>query len=268
MNREAPIGIFDSGFGGLTVMHAIRTLLPHENIIYFGDTAHLPYGTKSGSTILRYSIENASFLISQGIKVLVIACSTASCFALPEIEKMLEIPVLGMILPAVLRLAQVSPRGKIAVLGTRATISSGTYQTQLQSHISNAEVTGIPCQLLVQLVEEGYIKHPLTEMAIAEYLRPLKSKQIDSILLGCTHFPLLAEQIGKEVGSNITLVDPAVECAEALKAVLNEKGLDNPDRSLPHYQFFVSDDPEKFRLLGKTFLNYPIEHVHLTKEKA
>jgi glutamate racemase len=261
MNREAPIGIFDSGFGGLTVMRAIRSLLPHENIIYFGDTAHLPYGTKSGEAILRYSIENASFLIRQGVKVLVVACSTASCFAIPQLEKQFKIPVIGMISPAVAKLAQNSSFNKIAILGTRATISSGTYQTQLQTHIPHAEVTGIPCQLLVQLVEEGYIEHPLSEMALQEYLRPLKSKQVDAILLGCTHFPLLAEQIRKEVGAGITLVDPAIECAEALKDLLLKQNLLNLNTSHPHYRFFVSDDPEKFRLLGKNFLNYPIQHV-------
>lgn len=261
MTRESPIGIFDSGFGGLTVMRAIRSLLPHENIIYFGDTAHLPYGTKSGETIVRYSIENASFLMQQGIKVLVIACSTASCFAIPEIEKHLNIPVIGMIEPAVSKLAENSMLGKIAILGTRATIASGAYQSQLQMHIPHAEVTGIPCQLLVQIVEEGYIEHPLSEMAIKEYLHPLKSKKVDAILLGCTHFPLLAEQIRKQVGEHVALIDPAIECAKALKDLLMKKDLLNLDNSVPRYQFFVSDDPEKFRLLGKAFLNYPIKHV-------
>lgn len=261
MNRRASIGIFDSGFGGLTVMRAIRTLLPYENIIYFGDTAHLPYGTKSGETILRYSIENASFLMSKGIKVLVIACHTASCFALPELEKQFNIPIIGTIAPAVEKLIQASTQGKIALLGTRATINSGTYQTHLQNRLPHAQITGIPCPLLVQLVEEGYIEHPLTELAIQEYLRPLKLKDIDTILLGSTHFPLLAEQIRKEVGPSITLVDPAQGCAESLKALLHKENLENPDTRLPHYQFIVSDDPEKFRLLGQTFLNYPIEHI-------
>lgn len=259
------IGIFDSGFGGLTVMNAIRTVLPHENIIYFGDTAHLPYGAKSGETILRYSIENASYLMGMGVKVLVVACHTACCFALEELQKMFEIPILGVISPAIERVSQVSSNGKIAILGTRATVNSGVYQRHIQSRLPQAELHAISCPLFVQLVEEGYIDHPITEMVIQEYLRPLKNKEIDTILLGSTHFPHLIAQIQKEVGQSVHLVDPAVNCAEKLKALLAEKGLENPEKDIPHYQFIVSDDPEKFRLLGKTFLNYPIEDVQLKK---
>jgi len=255
------IGIFDSGFGGLTVMNAIRQTLPHENIIYFGDTARIPYGTKSGETILRYSIENSSFLISQGIKVLVVACHTACSFALEELQKMFTIPILGVIQPSIEKVVQTSLQGKIAILGTRATISSGTYQNQLQTLIPHAEISAIACPLFVPLVEEGYLDHSLTELAIQEHLRPLKTKHIDTLLLGCTHYPLLTEYIQKELGPHVNLIDPGLNCAEALKKLLAQQNLLNPDLSLPHYQFFVSDDPEKFRLIGKTFFNYPIEDV-------
>lgn len=261
MDKTGSIGIFDSGFGGLTVMKTIRQALPHENIIYFGDTAHIPYGTKSGETILRYSIENASFLINQGVKVLVVACHTACSFALEELQKMFKIPIMGVIQPSIEKVVQTSSHGKIGILGTRATISSGTYQNQLQSLMPKAEITAIACPLFVPLVEEGYLDHPLTQLAIQEHLQSLKTKHIDTLLLGCTHYPLLAAYIEKEIGPSVTLIDPGLNCAQSLKQLLLEQQLLNPNTSTPRYQFFVSDDPEKFRFIGKTFLDYPIEDV-------
>ncbi len=257
----ASIGIFDSGFGGLSVMRAIRATLPYENLIYFGDTARLPYGSKSADTILRYSIENASFLIAQGIKVLVIACNTACAVAFEELQKMFSIPIIGIISPGVEEVVRTTTGGLIAILGTRRTISSGVYQQLIENVIPYAEISAISCPLFVPLVEEGYIEHPLAEMIVQEYLRPLKRKEIDTVLLGCTHYPLLQTHIQKELGPHVILVDPAMNCAEKLRILLQERSLQNEQQHLPHYQFFVSDDPEKFRLLGKTFLNYPIEHV-------
>jgi glutamate racemase len=261
--RSASIGIFDSGFGGLSVMRAIRAVLPYENIIYFGDTARLPYGGKSAETIVRYSVENASFLISQGIKILVNACHTSCSVAFEELQKSFSIPIIGVVQPAVEEVVKETKEGLIGILGTRATIASGVYQNLLQIRLPNAQLTAISCPLFVPLVEEGYIEHPLAEMVIQEYLRPLKRKEIDTLLLGCTHYPLLQSLIQKELGPNLKLVDPAIRCAETIEHLLEELQLKNLQRDLPHYQFFVSDDTEKFRLLGKTFLNYPIEHVLL-----
>jgi glutamate racemase len=261
MGDSRSIGIFDSGFGGLTVMRAIRAALPEENIIYFGDTARLPYGTKSGETILRYSLENAAFLMSFDIKVLVIACHTACCYALETLEQQLSIPVVGMISPSVEKILHISSQGKIGILGTRATITSGTYQKHIMCRNPQAQITAIPCPLFVQLVEEGFLDHPLTQMAIQEYLRPLQNQKVDTLLLGSTHFPLLAPYIQHEVGTHVNLIDPGIACAEALKTVLQEKNLIHTSSTPPQYQFFVSDDPDKFRLLGKSFLNYPIESV-------
>jgi glutamate racemase len=257
----ASIGIFDSGFGGLSVMRAIRTVLPHENIIYFGDTARLPYGSKSRETILRYSIENSSFLIAQGIKVLVIACNTVCSAAFDELQRMFSIPLIGIIGSGVEETIRLTRGGQIAILGTRQTISSGVYQQQIGNILPHAQISAISCPLFVPLVEEGYIEHPLAEMVIQEYLRPLKRKEIDTVLLGCTHYSILQTHIQKALGDQVLLVDPAMNCAEKLGTLLKESGLENLNRDLPHYQFFVSDDPEKFRLLGKAFLNYPIEHV-------
>jgi glutamate racemase len=260
--KTASIGIFDSGFGGLTVMRAIKNALPHENIIYFGDTARLPYGSKSAETILRYSLESANFLVSQGIKLLVIACNTACSLALEEIQKNFGIPVVGVTFAAVEEIVQNAQSGKIAILGTRATIASGFYQQQIQHRLPHAELFAVACPLFVPLVEEGYIEHPMTELVIQEYLRPLRQKEIESVLLGCTHYPLMHASIQRELGDQVLLVDPASSCALNVREFLIKHDMENPQKASPTYEFYVSDDPEKFRLLGKTYLSYPIEHVH------
>jgi len=259
--RYGSIGIFDSGFGGLTVMRAIRELMPFENIIYFGDTAHLPYGSKSSETILRYSLENAAFLKSQSIKVLVIACNTSCSAALEQVRSSSDIPVIGITEQGVEEVTRLFNSGKVAILGTRATITSNVYQHQILLRCSTLELYSISCPLLVPLVEEGYVEHPMSALIVQEYLRPLKNRGINGMLLGCTHYPLLQSTIQQELGPEVLLIDPSIACAEQTRMILAGKNLLNPSTCLPHYQFFVSDDPEKFRLLGKTFLNYPIEHV-------
>ena len=259
--KNDSIGIFDSGFGGLTVMRAIKSVLPHENLIYFGDTAHLPYGEKSADAIVRYTLESSRFLIQQGIKMLVIACHTASTAALDLLQNSFDIPVVGVISPSVETVLEVSKGGQIAILGTRATILSGVYQRQIQNRLPHAQITPISCPLFVPIVEEGYSEHPLTRLLVQEYLRPLHTKPIDTLLLACTHYPLLTAHIQNVLGEEVLLVDPATSCAEQIAKLLASSHLENPERDLPHYQFYVSDDPEKFRILGKTFLNYPIEHV-------
>lgn len=246
-------------------MKAIQNLLPHENIIYFGDTARLPYGTKSRETILKYSIENASFLIQQGIKVLVIACHTACSHALRELQKQFETPIIGVSTSLIEHIRQVSATGQIAILGTRGTIASGAYQNAIKQLFPEAEITAIASQLLVNLVEEGFIDHPLTSMAIAEYLHPIKNKEMDALILGCTHFPLLSKQIEQFVGPDVQVVDPAYFCARDLQKLLKEKQLLNTDMTPPHLQFFVSDDPEKFRLLGQAFLGQALPEVSLIR---
>jgi len=261
MNNQAPIGIFDSGFGGLTVMKAIRQLLPHENIIYFGDTARLPYGTKSFETVTQYSIENTSFLVQQGVKAVVVACHTACSHALDTLHEKFSLPILGVTTASIEDIVHHSPSGKIGILATRGTIASGNYQTHIKKLLPSAEVTGIACQLLVNLVEEGYIDHHLTELAIQDYLRPFLNQQIDSIILGCTHFPLLQHLIQKAVGPHIQVIDPAQSCARALKELLTDKQLLNPTALSPNYRFYASDDPEKFSALGQRFLDHPIHHV-------
>lgn len=259
--RQKSIGIFDSGFGGLTVMRAIRELMPNENIIYFGDTARLPYGSKSTQTILRYSLENAAFLQSQGIKILVNACHTSCTASLDHIRKASSVPVVGITEQGIEEVARLFPEGKIGILATRATINSGTYQQQLLERCPSMELFPIACPLFVPLVEEGYVEHPLSKLAAQEYLRHLKNERIQGLLLGCTHYPLLESVIRQELGPNVHLIDPATACAQKICQILTESNLLTNTATLPHYQFFVSDDPEKFRLHGKAFLNYPIDCV-------
>lgn len=259
--RLGSIGIFDSGLGGLTVMRAIRALMPHENMVYFGDTARLPYGSKSSDTILRYSLENARFLQTQGIKILVIACNTSCSAALRQVREICDIPVIGIIEQGVDEVLSRFTEGKIGILGTRATITSGIYQQQILTRCANLELFAISCPLFVPLVEEGYLEHPMSLLVAQEYLRPLKNKEINALLLACTHYPLLQTIIQTELGAHVQLLDPANACAQKTRDLLAESDLLNPSSSLPHYQFFVSDDAEKFRVLGKDFLKYPIEHV-------
>lgn len=261
--KLSSIGVFDSGFGGLTVMRALKKVLPQENICYFGDTARLPYGNKSPETILRYTQESSAFLIDQGIKLLVIACNSACTAALSTLETTIQIPLFGVIAPGVEEAIRSTSNGRIAILGTRATISSNTYQEAIQNRLPNAEIFALSCPLFVPLVEEGYIEHALTEMTIREYLRPLQQKEIDTLLLACTHYPLLQPLIQKELGASVKVVDPAQSCAEQVRTFLLQNNLANPQKEAPHYQFYVSDDPEKFRLLGPTFLHHPIEHISL-----
>lgn len=255
------IGIFDSGVGGLTVMRAIRLLMPRENILYFGDTAHLPYGNKSAETILRHSLESAVFLETQGIKVLVIACNTSCCAALSEVRKALSIPVIGITEQGVEEVVQCHAKERVAILGTKATIASGMFQQHIIAKSPSLELFPIACPLFVPLIEEGYAGHPLSTPIVEEALLPLKNKGIDTALLGCTHYPLLRPLIQEALGLQVTLIDPAFACAERTRQVLAENNLLNPSTTIPRYQFFVSDDPERFRLLGKTFLNDSLENV-------
>lgn len=256
-----PIGMFDSGIGGLTVMHQLVRALPLEHLVYFGDTARLPYGAKSPETIIRYSIENSIFLISQNIKLLVVACNTASAHALENLQQMFNIPVIGMIDPGAESAVQSTKNGRIGVLGTKGTIYSQSYQNAILKRDPKAQVFPVACPLFVPLVEEGCLDHPATRLIVQEYLRPLKEQRIDTLLLGCTHYPMLRELIRSEVGDGVTIVDSAVSCAKAVVEMLSEKELCTKNRNEPNYRYYVSDDPKKFQLMGSSFLGMPIEAV-------
>ena len=260
---EASIGIFDSGFGGLSVMRAIRHVLPMKISSTLAIPPAFPMEAKAPETIVRYSLESAAFLIDQGVKLLVVACNTVCAVALDQLQQTCPIPVVGVIQSGIEQVVKTSQTGCIAILGTRATIASGVYQQQIQADFPMPIFRRFPVPLFVPLVEEGYGEHPLTELVIQEYLHPLRLKAVDTVLLGCTHYPLMQAIIQKSLGAQVTLVDPAPACAEHVRLLLEKAELLNQQTTLPHYQFYVSDDPEKFRLLGKTFLNYPIEHVVL-----
>lgn len=258
--KSRTIGLFDSGIGGLTVMSQLIRTLPHESLTYFGDTARVPYGGKSRETILRYAIESAIFLLQQQIKMLIIPCNTVSAYALEPLRQIFNIPVIGVIDPGAEKAVATTRQGRIAVLGTKATILSGIYQKKIQEKLPDAHVISIACPLFVPLVEEIFISHPATKLVVKEYLAPLKKEKIDTLLLGCTHYPLLWEAIQEEMGPEVTLVDSATTCAETVAAALQATGLAK-EGGEAQYHFYVSDDPQKFKKLGETFLGAPIPHV-------
>jgi len=259
-----PIGIFDSGVGGLTVMRQVMKALPHEDIVYFGDTARLPYGNKGQETVMRYCLENVSFLLEKKVKMVIVACNTATAFALDHLRQSFSIPILGVIESGAQKAVENTKTGCIAVLGTRGTIQSGAYQKALQQADPYLTVVPISCPLFVPLVEEGMGEHPATEMIIREYLRELRDYPVDTILLGCTHYPLLYHQIQTIVGNEITLVDSATTCAGKVAELLQyETLMNNQGNSLPQYQYYVSDDPVKFQELGERVFGHYLEQVGL-----
>jgi len=246
MSDSRPIGVFDSGIGGLTVIQALVKVLPHESFIYFGDTARVPYGEKSPETIVRYSLENADVLLEQGIKALVVACNTASAYALEALQHHCPVPVIGVIEAGIARAVEQTGWGHIAILGTKGTVASGVYQRGILSHIPDAEILAISCPLLVPLIEEQLTSHPATQMIIRHYLEPLRERAIDTLLLGCTHYPLLREAIQKEIGEAVAVIDSGTACAKQLSSLLQDHGLNNSEFAEPNYLFLTSDDREGF----------------------
>jgi glutamate racemase len=264
MDRNSSIAVFDSGFGGLTVMCALKAALPHENILYFGDTAHLPYGNKSREAIVRYASECCLFLAQKNLKLLIIACHSACSAGLVEaLQEQLPFPIIGVTSCGIEEVVRVSLGGHVAILGTRATISSGLFQKQIQTKLPKTQVTALACPLFVPLVEEGFIEHPLTEMVVKEYLGEVKGQGIDTLLLGCTHYPLLKKAIQKELGEGVLLIDPALACVQKASDLLKKEALLSERIEEPPAQFFVSDDAEKFKELGQYFLGHCIPSVAL-----
>jgi glutamate racemase len=262
---EASIGIFDSGFGGLTVMNAVKTLLPYENIIYFGDTENLPYGNKTANVISQFSIKSADFLLSHGVKLLIIACHTACACAYEQIEKMSPVPVIGLIKPSLSLIKKHAPTGKVALLGTTRTIQSKLYQNLITTTLPKSKISSIACPLFIPLIEEGYADHPIAELVVQECLNPLKKKPIEALLLGCSHFPLLQKIIQKKIDPSTVVIDPSTECARQSQKILQENNLLNTSRTSPKYSFYVSGDPEKFQSLGEKFFSSPIDQAISTK---
>jgi glutamate racemase len=248
-----PIGVFDSGLGGLTSVREIFRRLPHESVVYFGDTARLPYGPKSPETVRHFSLEIAAFLLRQNIKCLLVACNTASSHALDTLVGRLDIPVTGVIEPAAEAAVTASPHGRIGVIGTYGTIGSGAYATAIERRAPGAAVIARACPLFVPLIEEGWIDHPVTRQVAEEYLLELRSANLESLILGCTHYPLLAGVIAKLMGPGATLVDSGAEAARAIAGLLHERGqLAGP--GTPAHRFFLSDEPRNFSRIAESFL--------------
>ncbi len=265
MNNNLPIGLFDSGVGGLTVLAAVRARLPEENLLYLGDTARLPYGTKSPETIRRYALQCAEKLVERGIKLLVVACNTASAVALgPLAEAFPNIPVLGVVEPGAAAGCAASVTGHVAVIGTRSTIEGGAYQRAILKLRPEFRITALPCPLFVSLAEEGLVNGPIAEAVAAHYLAPVFAPEgerrdlPDCLVLGCTHFPLLKEAISAVVGAKVILVDSAATTAAAAEKLLQERGLAFKGEGRGVARFMTTDAPERFVSLGKLFLGMDI----------
>ena len=260
-NKTAPVGVFDSGVGGLTVVREIMRQLPNENLVYFGDTARVPYGSKSKDTIIRYSKQIINFLKTKDVKAIVIACNTASALALDEVQKEIDVPIIGVVEPGARAALEVTKAKKIGVIGTEGTIRSSIYTRIIQAQDEQVSVVGCACPLFVPLVEEGFAKHPVTEEIIDHYLAPMKESDIDALILGCTHYPLLRSRIGEYMGDSIALVNPAYETAMDLKCLLEQNDMLNDCKAKEHasYAFYVSDAAEKFMQFANSILPYDIE---------
>jgi glutamate racemase len=257
-NRDSAIGVFDSGIGGLTVLHKIIELLPRENTVYLGDTARAPYGTKSVETVLRYSFENGEFLVEKDVKLLVVACNTSTAIALPDLRERLAIPVIGVIEPGVRRAVKSTKNKKVGVIGTDATIQSGAYTRALKAADSAIEVYSRACPLFVPLVEEGWTENAVVELTVKNYLGSLKQSGIDTLILGCTHYPLLKRAIRGFLGKRTRLVDSAEEIALEVAGMLERQSLARKQGKGAH-GFFVTDAPERFIKVGRRFLGEKVE---------
>jgi glutamate racemase len=267
MNPTArqPIGVFDSGIGGLTVVRALMERLPFENIIYFGDTARVPYGIKSVETINRYATQITEFLLKQEVKLLIIACNTMAAVADQAVKDLSPVPVLDVI-EAGARTAVAHTRTKsIGVIGTMATINSNAYARAIHALDPSIRIFSQACPLFVPLVEEGWWDHEVTRLTAQEYLRPVLAEDIDALVLGCTHYPLLKALLKDLVGSGVQLVDSAEAMASITAQLLTEKILANPDHTVPDYRFYVTDVPLRFRQIGEHFLGRSMPNVQVVK---
>ena len=258
---DKPIGIFDSGIGGLTVVKEVIKLLPYENIVYFGDTARVPYGIKSRETIIKFSLENALFLLQKDVKMIVVACNTSSSLALPIIRKHFKIPILGVIMPGAKEAVYATKNGKIGVIGTRATINSRAYEEEIKRLDYAIKVYSQSCPMFVPIVEEGWMNDGIAGKVAEKYLSPLKAKGIDTLILGCTHYPLLKRKIQEIVGPGVTLIDSAQQVAVEVKQVLSQEGLLNNGRRSAAREYFVSDEVAIFKNVAKMFLGSELKEV-------
>lgn len=262
---NAPVGIFDSGIGGLTVARAIRDLLPRESTIYLGDTARVPYGPKSPETVRRYSREILDWLLSQGVKAVVVACNTATAQALDDLRARSAVPVIGVIEPGARAAVRATTTGCIGVIGTAGTVASGAYVRALLGLSPGLRVVAQACPVLVPLVEEGWFDHPATELAAREYLTPLLAANIDALVLGCTHYPMLAPLLGRIMGPSVELIDSATETARELARVLTAAGIAAAPGSVATQRWIATDDAVRFARVGAVFMGADLRDVEVVE---
>lgn len=262
-----PIGVFDSGVGGLTVVKELIRQLPHEDIVYFGDTARVPYGIKSKETVIRFSIENILFLLKHDVKLICVACNTVSSFALPEIKNHFKVPIVGVISPGAREAVYASRNKRIGVIGTKGTIKSRAYEDEIKHLDPKVKVTAVACPLFVPFVEEGWVNGEVVLNVVKHYLLPLKEARVDTVILGCTHYPLLKPVIQGVMGKDVVLIDSAKQVAMEVNKILanenllNKEGQGRPASRIGKRAFFVSDNPEWFSNLAGRFLGEPIKNV-------
>lgn len=262
MNNNKPIGVFDSGIGGLTVVKRFAANLPNENIIYFGDTARVPYGSKSNSTVIEYSIQNTNFLLNRNVKAIVVACNTASSVAISALKEKFDVPVIGMIEPGAEMAVRETRNRKIGVIGTRSTIDNKAYSNEIRKIDPEVEVYEEACPLFVPLAEEGWTDHQATIEIAEEYLSELRNLNIDTLVLGCTHYPILSKVIQKVMGKNVKLIDSGIASAEVVKKELKQINLENSSSEKGMSEFYVSDIPTTFKSVAELFLGRQISDVH------
>jgi len=253
-NNSSPIGVFDSGVGGLTVVRELIHHLPHENIVYFGDTARVPYGIKSKETVIRFSIENILFLLEQDVKLICVACNTVSSVALSVIKKHFKVPIVGVLSPGVREAVYATRNKRVGVIGTKGTIKSHSYENEIRRLDPAIKVFSQACPLFVPFVEEGWLKGRTVTDVAQTYLNPLKKEGVDTVILGCTHYPVLKPVIKKVLGKNVKLIDSAKQVSIEVKKILGEENMLNAGRIRGKHEFYVSDNPEWFSGLAKRFL--------------
>ena len=259
--KDRPIGIFDSGVGGLTVVKEIFKTLPSEKIIYLGDTARVPYGTKSSETVKRFSIENVGFLMQFNVKLIVVACNTASSIALPVLRKRFKIPIVGVIKPGVRKAVRITRNGRIGIIGTPTTIKSRSYENEIKQISKNIKVISMACPLFVPLAEEGWVNGSIAYDIAKKYLTPVARKKIDTLVLGCTHYPLLKYVISRAIGRGVRIVDSASSVTEEVANILRRSNILSSASKRPVHSFFATDAVEQFVKVGEKFLGRKINKV-------
>jgi glutamate racemase len=262
MSNARPIGVFDSGIGGLTVVQAMTRHLPYENIVYFGDTARVPYGPKSPQVVREYAAQDTDVLLSHNVKMIIIACNTVSAVALDVVQNKAKVPVVGVIFPGAEAAARATEKKRIGIIGTVGTVTSNAYPNALRQIDPAIQTFSRACPLFVPLAEEGWTDHKATELIAKEYLFPLTLEKIDTLVLGCTHYPLLRDVIGKVLHNSVTLIDSGEATAETVQRLLDETDLRNPSKLKPNLQFYVSDVPARFTEVGEKFLGQKLGKIH------